>query len=86
MALSFFAPLEALDGMRTTPLTNHPLLPMVARRLLLLRGPCRLPLHLRIISRLQARLWVAVFTLTGLSLLFPGFFLSLKRPFHLDYP
>ena len=67
--------------------THHPpLVPMVARRLLLLRGGCRLPLHLRIVSRLQARLGVAVFPLTGLSLLFPGFFLSLRRPFHLAYP
>ena len=85
-ALSCFAPLEAFAAMRTTPLTTPPLVPMVARRLLLLRGGCRLPLHLRIVSRLQARLGVAVFPLTGLSLLFPGFFLSLRRPFHLAYP
>ena len=86
MALSFFAPLETLAAMRTTPLTTPSLVPMVAWRLLLLRGGCRQPIHLCIISRLQAQLWVAVFTLTSLTLLFPGFFLSLRRPFHLDCP
>ena len=79
-ALSCFAPLEAFAAMRTTSLTTTPpLVPMVARRLLLLRGGCRLLTHLHIISRLQARLWVAGFPLTGLSLLFPGFFLSLRK-------
>ena len=74
--------------MRTPPLTTPPpLVPMVARHLLLLRGGCRLPIHSCITSlRFQARLRVAVFPLTGLSLLFTGFFLSLRRPFHLAYP
>ena len=67
--------------------TRHPhppLVPMVARHLLLLRGGCRLLIYLHIISCLQTRLWVANFTPTSLSLLLPGYFLSLRRPFHLD--